>query len=80
MVVQALNIDQTLFWQNTAVGIRNSSEEPSYSWWIGGTLPDWPGRPLAVAVILETYDPDLAAKIGLTLLQVQITSDSAGLP
>lgn len=39
------------------------------TWFVAGTLPDWQGAPLALAVALETDDPLLAQTIGNRLLQ-----------
>ena len=41
----------------------------SVTWYIGGTLPDWSGSPLAIAVLLEQDNPTLAAEIGRKTLQ-----------
>ncbi len=41
----------------------------AYTWFIGGTLPQWGGTPLAIAVLLEENNPQLAQTIGETILQ-----------
>ena len=41
----------------------------TYSWSLGGTLPDWQGAPLAVVVLLEENNPLEAGFIGETLLE-----------
>lgn len=38
------------------------------TWFIGGTLPEWKGTPLAIAIVIESKDPELAWQIGTTLL------------
>jgi cell division protein FtsW (lipid II flippase) len=65
--------DELPIWQLVSTGeegVGNSWEEkPGYSWYIGGTLPDWPGVPLAIAVLLEEEDPQRVLEMGQTLLQ-----------
>jgi cell division protein FtsW (lipid II flippase) len=39
------------------------------SWFVGGTPPDWEGRPLALAVVIEEDNPTLVSAIGKSLLQ-----------
>ena len=38
------------------------------TWYLGGTLPDWQGTPLAIAVVLEEDNIPLARTIGQELL------------
>ena len=40
------------------------------TWYIGGTTEDWIATPLAVAVAVESNAPDLAQKIGSSLLSL----------
>lgn len=42
------------------------------TWYLAGSLPDWQGTPLALALVLEADDPDLAQQIGLNLLRATI--------
>lgn len=42
------------------------------TWFVGGTLPDWQGAPLALAVLLEADNAALAFEIGQTVLQAAI--------
>ncbi len=53
-------------WQSVSAQRYNST---AYTWFIGGTLPQWSGTPLAIAVLLEENNPQLAQTIGETLLQ-----------
>jgi hypothetical protein len=39
------------------------------TWYAGGTLPEWGGAPLAVAVLLEENDTALAEQIGQGILE-----------
>ncbi len=41
-------------------------------WYLGGTRAEWQGSPLAVAVVLEDDNPNLARTIGRTLLEKTI--------
>jgi hypothetical protein len=38
------------------------------TWYLGGTLPDWQGTPLAIAIVLEEDNVPLARSIGKNLL------------
>ena len=54
------------FWQYTVV---TGSTSQRYTWSIGGTLPDWQGAPIVVAVLLEKESPNWAGYINGELLQ-----------
>jgi peptidoglycan glycosyltransferase len=43
--------------------------KPGYSWFIGGTLPEWTGAPLSIAVLLEEKDSPRVLEMGKALLQ-----------
>ena len=45
-----------------------SQKDSLITWYLGGTLPDWQGTPLAVVVALEEDNIYLARQIGRTLL------------
>jgi cell division protein FtsW (lipid II flippase) len=49
-----------------------SQSDHSYTWYLGGTLPDWQGTPLAVVVLLENDNSLLAQSIGEALLKLAI--------
>jgi hypothetical protein len=53
------------FWEYTGQAAQNDS---IITWYLGGTLPDWQGTPLAVVVTLEEDNTYLARKIGQSLL------------
>jgi hypothetical protein len=54
------------FWQwNASV----SQESTTFSWSLGGTLPNYQGVPLAVVVLLEENNEYLVGLIGRTLLE-----------
>ncbi len=69
----ALADDELPIWQVVSTGDegvgKSWEEKPGYSWFIGGTLPEWPGVPLAIAVLLEEEDPQRVLEMGQTLLQ-----------
>lgn len=47
-------------------------EEQALTWYIGGTTPDWPATPLAIAIALEENAPDLVQSIGGALLTLSV--------
>jgi cell division protein FtsW (lipid II flippase) len=63
---QALMVSGQPFWQWNA---RVNQANQNFSWSLGGTLPNWQGAPLAVAVLLEENDPVEAGLIGQILLE-----------
>jgi cell division protein FtsW (lipid II flippase) len=72
-IANALADDELPIWQVVSAGeegVGKSSEaNPGYSWFIGGTLPEWPGVPLAVSVLLEENNPQRVLEMGESLLQ-----------
>jgi cell division protein FtsI/penicillin-binding protein 2 len=68
----ALGLQATNFpiWQIVAVVPNN--QDKNITWYIAGTLPDWGGTPLALAVILESDDPITAESLGQDLLKTAI--------
>ena len=72
-IANALADEELPIWEVISAGDEgngNSSESnPGYSWFIGGTLPEWPGVPLAIAVLLEENDPQRVLEMGESLLQ-----------
>lgn len=55
-----------LMWNSVALALGGDGN--GYTWYLGGTLPSWQGVPLAVAVMLETADPQMAYDIGQGVL------------
>jgi len=47
----------------------SSGTNPVYTWYLGGTLPDWKGAPLAIAVLLEESNPQMVQQIGRSIFQ-----------
>lgn len=63
-----LAVQQETYWQYLAT----AQEADSYvTWYVGGTLPNWQGTPLAIAVLIEGNDPR-AASVGQQILQAAI--------
>jgi hypothetical protein len=58
---------QQVIWYSVAV--ERAQQEQATTWFTGGTLPDWDGTPLAIAVVLEEDNPALAEDLGRSLLQ-----------
>jgi cell division protein FtsW (lipid II flippase) len=54
------------YWQRLA---RAAEGDQAVSWFVGGTLPEWNGAPLALAVLLEAENDKLAEEIGQRMLQ-----------
>ena len=63
----ALALPDEHIWQVISTG-NESETNPAFSWYLGGTLPDWQGVPLALAVLLEENNPSRAQAIGQSLL------------
>jgi cell division protein FtsW (lipid II flippase) len=53
-------------WESLGI---SSNEQGNLTWYLGGTLPNWNGTPLAVALVLEENNPYLARTIGQSVLQ-----------
>lgn len=53
------------FWQSLAVA---PVDDQAVTWFLGGTLPEWKGTPLALVVLLEENNPSLAEEIGQKML------------
>jgi len=48
---------------------RANQEESRITWFLGGTLPNWQGTPLAIVVVLEENNGSLARQIGQAVLR-----------
>jgi cell division protein FtsW (lipid II flippase) len=58
--------------ESATTGAGTGSSYPGYSWYLGGTSPEWNGAPLALAVILEENDPQGVLEIGRSLFRSAI--------
>ncbi len=52
-------------WETVALA---ESNESVFTWYLAGTLPQWNGTPLALALILEKNDPERTSQIGRSVL------------
>ena len=52
-------------------GIARSNQEFS-TWYLAGTLPNWQGTPLALAILIEGNNQSIAQSIGRQLIQASI--------
>jgi hypothetical protein len=62
---QALMVKSQPYWQWSGLAGQTNK---TITWSLAGTLPDWQGTPLAVAVLLENADQQSADYIGQQLL------------
>jgi cell division protein FtsW (lipid II flippase) len=53
-------------WETLALA---ESKNNSITWYLSGTSPDWTGTPLAMALVLEENNPELAHQIGTLIMQ-----------
>lgn len=64
---QSLLLENTAIWSKTSFAAANES---TITWLIAGTVPDWEGIPVALAVTLEENNPGLAEEIRDALLNL----------
>ena len=62
--------DQAFWFQS---GHAQTNDGKILTWYIGGTTEKWVAAPLAIAVAIESNAPDLAQKIGSSLLSLYAT-------
>lgn len=67
---EAFLVQGNAFWE--FVG-QARQEDVTITWYLGGTLPNWQGTPLAVVIALEEDDPALARLVGRQLLNAAMT-------
>lgn len=66
---QSLQVPDKPYWESMG---RLESRTGPLIWYIGGTLPGWQGAPLAIAVVIETDQPEFAQKTGRGILESAI--------
>lgn len=54
------------YWES--MGLSQSEKSP-LTWYMGGSLPNWQGTPLAVVLVLEENNPQAARDIGRKLIE-----------
>jgi len=69
-----LEIPGTPHWQ--VISKVATRDEQTITWFIAGTTVDWQGQPTVVVVLVEKDAPQLAEKIGLSLLEQTIQTSS----
>jgi cell division protein FtsI/penicillin-binding protein 2 len=60
-----------LFWEVVSVA---HTGDTAVSWFVGGTIAQWEGAPMAVAILIEGDNPQLAQAVGEKLLQTALNS------
>lgn len=65
-VISFLADEKKPIWFSTGQALN--AENEVITWYLGGTLPDWQGSPLSIAIVLEANNPALAEEIGSQLL------------
>jgi hypothetical protein len=69
MAAETLQSADNPFWES--MGRIESGDNPLI-WYLGGTLPNWQGTPVAIVVITETDNPSTAQETGRGILNVAI--------
>lgn len=67
LTAKALTASDLSIWE-TLAQIEDPKADAAFTWFAGGTLPDWEGAPVVVVVLLEKADVDLAREIGEGML------------
>lgn len=67
--VQSLIVTGQPYWQASG---KSLPDKETYTWYLGGSLPNWQGTPFAIVVLLEEDNPYLAEHIGQTILQAAL--------
>ncbi len=66
-MVTQLESPQENFWE--IVQLVEPEQTTSVTWYVGGTVPGWDGRPLTLVVLLEGSYQDVAQEIGQSILK-----------
>lgn len=64
----ALVVKQETYWEYLAIA---QSESNPVTWYLAGTVPNWQGTPMVVAVLIEGNDPR-AAQVGRQVLHAAL--------
>ncbi len=65
----ALTASGAAYWQTIALARSNQEE---LTWYLAGTLPQSQGTSLALALVLDQRNPELARQIGQSLLKTAV--------
>lgn len=63
--IEAMARQEDLYWQSVA---RGTTGDETVTWYLAGTIQDWKGAPLALALVLESDNPAKAVEIGQALI------------
>jgi len=66
-ITELFSTQDVAFWSVTSIVI--TEEEEPITWFVGGTPADWQGDPYVIVIVLEDDSPDIAASIGMSLLE-----------
>jgi hypothetical protein len=76
IIADAFTTTDSPIWQVVATNKKNESTtanyragSTSYTWYLGGTVPEWKGASLAAVVLLEEDNRQVAQEIGHLILQ-----------
>ena len=58
-----------LTWHTLAITPQADESQKPVTWFVGGSNLGWQGSPLALALVIEGNQPDLALQIGAQVLQ-----------
>jgi len=59
-------------WETVATA---RTEQGTITWYLAGTLPNWLGSPLSLALVLEEDNPEAAREIGLNVFRTALPSE-----
>jgi cell division protein FtsW (lipid II flippase) len=69
----ALAVPNQPFWQSLGSTFpAPENPDTAYTWFMGGTLPDWQGTHFSLVVVIEEPDPELVQTIGQSMLSAAI--------
>jgi cell division protein FtsW (lipid II flippase) len=68
---ESLVVTDMPVWQEVARAY--SGENRWLTWYLAGTLPDWKGSPIVVALLIEEDNPSLAIQTGQAVLQAALS-------
>ncbi|MGE5223394.1 MAG: FtsW/RodA/SpoVE family cell cycle protein [Omnitrophica WOR_2 bacterium] len=66
-LTKSMAVEGQPFWQSVAIAFNGPDKY--LTWYNGGTFPNWKGTSLAITLLLEENNPELAVKIGQQVLQ-----------
>ena len=61
--------------RSTSTVATARTEQGTITWYLAGTLPNWLGSPLSLALVLEEDNPEAAREIGLNVFRTALPSE-----